>query len=161
MNDAIHVTRDGVYHTSAGGIVVYTNDTSPVVALLQWKEKNRWTFPKGHVKTSETAQEAARREVCEELGIAHCPLPIKKIGTEHSVFTLPKDTRVHSKQTHLYLFVLNKKYRLTPNKAEHFIRARWVALDRAELLIKPSPFVKNSYVQIGKRIIKKISLNIY
>lgn len=155
MSDRIHTTRTGVYHASAGGIVVCANGEPPVMALLRWKEKNGWTYPKGHIKTRETAREAARREVCEELGITRCPLPTKKMGVEHSVFTLPNDERTHRKQTHLYLFLLDKKRRLAPNKTEHFIDARWVTLKQVERMMKPSPFVTSRCLQIGNRMVKK------
>ena len=56
-NDIVYVTNNRVYHKSAGGIVLYINDKSPLTALLQWKEKNGWTFPKGHVKTKETIKQ--------------------------------------------------------------------------------------------------------
>ena len=106
--DVIHMSRNRVYHKSSGGIVLYANDDPAIMALLQWKEKKGWTFPKGHIKTKETAKHAAQREVREELGIAYCPLPIKKLGVEHIVFKLPEDNRIHYKQTHIYVFLLDR-----------------------------------------------------
>jgi len=153
-NDIVYATGNHVYHKSAGGIVLFMNNKSLFIALLRWKEKNGWTFPKGHVKTKETIKQAAQREVQEELGVINCPPPIKKLGVEHIIFKLPRDNRIHYKQTHIYLFLLDKKYQLIPNKAEHFISAKWLSLDKIEGMIKPSPFVKHRYLKIKNRAIQ-------
>lgn len=153
--DVINIVHNHVYHKSAGGIVLHVKGNSIVTALLQWKEKKGWTFPKGHIKTKETIKHAAQREVKEELGITHCPRPIKKLGTEHIIFTLPKDRRIHHKQTHIYIFILNKKYQLTPNKTEHFIDAQWLTLNQAKRMMRQSSFVTTRYIKIRNNIIKK------
>lgn len=52
---------------SAGGIIL--EDRSVLLILVQnLKGDKIWTFPKGHLETGETAEQAAVREVAEETG---------------------------------------------------------------------------------------------
>ena len=50
---------------SAGGIVI--NNNGEIVLVKQGDVS--WSFPKGHLEKSETALEAAKREILEETGI--------------------------------------------------------------------------------------------
>lgn len=60
---------------SAGAIVVRFEKGTPYYLLLQSLSnakdgKDFWYFPKGHIEQGETEEEAARREIGEETGIA-------------------------------------------------------------------------------------------
>ena len=50
---------------AAGGVV-----TDPAGRVLMMQRRGRWDLPKGHREAGETDMECARREVCEECGIA-------------------------------------------------------------------------------------------
>ena len=55
----------------AAGIIPFRLDKGkPVYLLLQHRDGNHWSFPKGRVEKGETLQEAAMREFREETGIA-------------------------------------------------------------------------------------------
>jgi 8-oxo-dGTP pyrophosphatase MutT (NUDIX family) len=55
--------------TSAGGVVVRRTGGVPHYLLIHDGHRN-WGFPKGHVDPGEGPEEAARREVREETGLA-------------------------------------------------------------------------------------------
>ena len=56
--------------THAGGVVV--RDDGPVRRFLlvtARRQPGQWVFPKGHIETGETVEQAAVREVVEEAGV--------------------------------------------------------------------------------------------
>lgn len=58
-----------VREPTAGGIVFRRNKQNEVEILLIQDAKDRWTIPKGHIEEGETAQQTARREIGEEVGL--------------------------------------------------------------------------------------------
>lgn len=57
-----------VREATAGGIV-YRHGKEGIEILLIQDIKDRWTIPKGHIEEGETAQQTARREIGEEVGL--------------------------------------------------------------------------------------------
>ena len=61
------------YKTSCGGIVYRKTSQGHIeVLLLEWRNKrgfSKYVLPKGHMEETETAQETALREICEETGL--------------------------------------------------------------------------------------------
>src|SRR6186713_295560 len=56
--------------THAGGVVLRGRGSELRVLLVTAKRQpNQWVFPKGHIETGETVEEAAIREVEEEAGV--------------------------------------------------------------------------------------------
>ena len=56
--------------THAGGVVVRGQGAELRVLLVTaTRQVNQWVFPKGHIETGETAEQAAVREVVEEAGV--------------------------------------------------------------------------------------------
>lgn len=59
-----------VREPTAGGIIFrHTTDGSDIEILLIQDTKGRWTIPKGHIEPGETAQQTAKREIGEEVGL--------------------------------------------------------------------------------------------
>lgn len=58
-----------IKHFSAGGIVVRKIDGQPHVLIVQHSGHKGWGFPKGHIEKGETPEQAAVREVEEEVGV--------------------------------------------------------------------------------------------
>ncbi len=59
-----------VREPTAGGIIFRrVKETSDIEILLIQDAKDRWTIPKGHIEPGETAQQTARREIGEEVGL--------------------------------------------------------------------------------------------
>ncbi len=61
---------------SAGGVVYRVERGACSVIMIQ-DRYGKWTFPKGHVEQNETLQDAARREIVEEVGIDGTKLEIR------------------------------------------------------------------------------------
>lgn len=55
----------------AAGVLFMTQQTEPRVLLLQRSDDSTWAFPGGGIEEGETVEEAARREVKEETGLAY------------------------------------------------------------------------------------------
>lgn len=59
-----------VREPTSGGIVFrVTKDGKDIEILLIQDSKGRWTIPKGHIESGETAKVTARREIEEETGL--------------------------------------------------------------------------------------------
>ena len=54
---------------SAGGIIVKSEKGGPKVLVTQHSKHKGWDFPKGHLETGESSEQAALREVEEETGV--------------------------------------------------------------------------------------------
>ena len=57
------------FEFSAGGIVYKTKANQTMILLAQHSGHYGWVFPKGHLDTGETKEQAALREVLEETGV--------------------------------------------------------------------------------------------
>lgn len=58
-----------VREPTAGGVVWRRNSKGQVEILLIQDAKDRWTIPKGHIESGETAKQTAEREIREETGL--------------------------------------------------------------------------------------------
>jgi GrpB-like predicted nucleotidyltransferase (UPF0157 family)/8-oxo-dGTP pyrophosphatase MutT (NUDIX family) len=82
IGEAVHfveqfykTTVEAIFHKSAGMIVYrFMNDEPEYLVLFQHRSRT-WSFPKGHMNAFETEEQAARREVWEEIGLDLTPLP--------------------------------------------------------------------------------------
>lgn len=121
-----------VRHHSAGGFVFYESPKNKTlyVALVK-KPDGRFFIPKGHIKKRETPEQAATREIMEELSLKRPPNLIAKIGKIEYVFTLSSEKRKHHKEVDLYLFKVDQKLLLKPLKKENFVEARWIKYEEA------------------------------
>ena len=58
-----------VREPTSGGVVWRRNNRGGLEILLIQDAKDRWTIPKGHIESGETAKETAEREIREETGL--------------------------------------------------------------------------------------------
>lgn len=72
------------------------------VLLLHHKQRNKWLQPGGHIELNEDPEEALRRELKEEVGLALSDFIVvqrrdlrPKFDTQHKVLALPFDINVH------------------------------------------------------------------
>lgn len=126
---------------SAGGIV-YTKSPRGIFFAMLKDSYGKWTFPKGHVKRGEKYEEAAAREVEEELGVGNLTLkiPLGHIDIWFRDRFVFKGKLIH-KYIHYYLFEVKDHVRLErPKIIEGGERIQAVAWVEAKEAIKRSNY---------------------
>ena len=111
--------------TSSGGIIYKKQKHEIKVALCARGKGKIWCLPKGLINKNEKSEEAAKREVKEETGLAG--KLIDKIGDIDYWFIF-KGTKIH-KVVHFYLF----KY-LSGSTADHDFEVdnvKWLSINEA------------------------------
>jgi 8-oxo-dGTP pyrophosphatase MutT (NUDIX family)/glycosyltransferase involved in cell wall biosynthesis len=131
-NDQIEYSSTGIKHESAGGFVFFEDSKTHelFVALLR-KTDGHYLIPKGHIKKGEEAQNAAIREVKEELTLKETPEIVSFLRIDSYTFTLNGSDVTHYKNVHLYVFRLNEKVDIKPNFDEGFDAAEWIPFKEA------------------------------
>jgi 8-oxo-dGTP diphosphatase len=81
----------------AGGIVACSQDGDVKILMLYRAKHDDWSFPKGHVESGESNEEAAIREVFEETGL-QCKIVMNLPSLEYTNF---REERVS-----LFLFLM-------------------------------------------------------
>lgn len=109
---------------SAGGIVL--GDSGTIVLVAQ-QGQTLWGFPKGHVESGETDEEAARREIEEETGLTDLEY-LDDLGSYERYCINADGTYDESehKEIHLFLFAAPPHAVLAPKEASE--EAKWVSL---------------------------------
>lgn len=131
-NDQIEYSPKGIKHESAGGFVFFEDDRTHelFVALLR-KADGHYLIPKGHIRKNEAPENAAIREIKEELSLKETPEIIFFLGIDSYTFNLDDSGITHHKNVHLYAFRLNKKVEIQPNIDEGFEAAEWINFEEA------------------------------
>lgn len=116
--------------TSAGGVIVCAVDRTWYVLLLRDMNAT-WTFPKGLIELGESPQEAAVREIGEEVGIGDLTLlaPLSPIRYTY------KRNGIVSKTVYYFLFQAKTRIQPIVQKEEGIQEAKWVAIDEAMNII--------------------------
>ena len=115
---------------SAGGIVLAKTQSIWHVLLIQDMNKSL-TFPKGLIEPNETPQEAAEREISEEIGLTNLTY-VSTLGTIQYRY---RRNGLIRKTVHYFLFQSDTQAPLKPQREEGISEARWVLLEEAETLI--------------------------
>lgn len=115
---------------SAGGVVVYTGRQGWRMLIMKDKSGN-WTFPKGRIEPGETPQEAAEREIAEEVGVKKLEMVAPLTPVSYWYFR-----EGNIKKTVQY-FVFRSKLiqKLDVQTEEGISEARWVSFDDASKMI--------------------------
>ncbi len=116
---------------SAGGVVVRKEGDKYVVALERdtaLEKSDYWFIPKGHLDSGETLEEAARREISEEVGI---------LELEYECFLMKSERKsfVGDEWKNMYYFLyITKQIELKPKllSGERHHEAKWVDLFQKE-----------------------------
>lgn len=111
---------------SSGGIVAKKTDSGLKILLIK-DGYGRWTWPKGNIEKGETSQNAAIREIREEVGLKNIRL-IDKIDSIKYFYRLKG--KLIFKTVYLYLFEAEGNENLKVLKAE-INDAKWLAPDEA------------------------------
>lgn len=110
-----------IYSRSAGGIVLGDGGT---VAMVRGAHSRSWLFPKGHVESGESDEEAARREIAEETGLTDLEY-LDDLG-EYARMRVAFDANdeEEEKTFRMFLFSAQPGAKLTP--ASEIPDAEWV-----------------------------------
>lgn len=117
---------------SAGGVVV--NAAGEILLVNQ--NEDSWSFPKGHLESSEEPLEAARREIYEESGLIDLAF-IKSLGSykRSRIGRGGKgEDKTALKTIHMFLFSTENDLPLRPRDPAN-PEARWVHPDEAAKLL--------------------------
>lgn len=114
-----------IQEESAGGIIVYQGKV-----LVARNRFGNWVFPKGHLEGNETAEEAAIREVMEEVGLkAEIQEPLGKTQYQFS-----SSGKMHAKTVHwFWMRVQNPLYTL--NRREGFVEAVFAPVEEVQAML--------------------------
>ncbi len=107
---------------SAGGILLTQVEGIAHVALLKRHDSDAWVIPKGHVLPGETAQDAAAREIAEELQLETDTFSIARLVDTYEEFEAARKFG-ESKAVHVFLAECIAPHRVSPS-SEH-AEARW------------------------------------
>ena len=111
---------------TAGGVVYRITKNGKLQVMLYQDQRDRWTIPKGHVEEGETAQQAAIREIGEEVGLFGV-VPICWLGKIN--FRYRRENKLVLMTMQVYLFRVGKND--TPKKEDWMQSARWFNFDDA------------------------------
>jgi 8-oxo-dGTP pyrophosphatase MutT (NUDIX family) len=115
---------------SAGGVVLRRVDGVPQYLLIRDPYRN-WGFPKGHLESGETPEDAAKREVAEETGVrVHCVRATLDCIDWHFRF---RGRLVH-KTCHFFLME-TEDGETQPQRAEGITACRWAPYEEALRLL--------------------------
>ncbi|MDD7385174.1 MAG: NUDIX hydrolase [Actinomycetaceae bacterium] len=120
-----------VNETSAGGVIISVQNGQPFAAIIARHNRGgrlEWCLPKGHLEGTETAEQAAVREVSEETGIfGRVLLHLDTIDYWFS----GRDHRVHKVVHHFLLEALSGTLTVENDPDHEAEDVEWVRLDLA------------------------------
>lgn len=145
--------RDGVvWHESAGGFVFSGKQDGLYLALIR-KTDGLLYLPKGHLHLDETPEQAALREIREELALEELPECLGKIGTSRHSFTKTGDDRPQSKLVHLFVYRLPYRVELKAEPKPSVAGVEWVRYENAIMTLAREqehlPTARKLYFQAG------------
>jgi 8-oxo-dGTP pyrophosphatase MutT (NUDIX family) len=101
------------------GAIIQSRATSRI-CLVQGKRSGKWSFPKGHLKDTEenveeeSPFECVSREVGEEIGIDHLPMPVRGLALKVGYY---------------YMFEIPNEWPLSPRDTNEIEQAGWFTID--------------------------------
>jgi 8-oxo-dGTP pyrophosphatase MutT (NUDIX family) len=115
---------DGVPESiAAGGIVARRDGARILIALAQERILDDYVLPKGHVDPGETIEQAAAREIEEEVGISDLTL-VESLGTKERL----SYDKTEWKTTHYFLYT-TEQIEATPTDGDQHDAMAWFPLD--------------------------------
>lgn len=154
-DDQVNFNQKVVTHIAAGGFVFCKDAKKLFVALIK-DHHNRIVIPKGHLKKKEKPEEAAQREIIEELGLKQTPELLFFIDKVQYRFTLPSDNRLHVKDLYIYAFWLDSMEKLEPQLDEGISEATWFPIEGAQQIIQyNAEFLARAIKQVKELQVKQ------
>lgn len=125
------MTRDQAKKEHSAGGVVFRMDAGQPLYLLIRDSYQNWGFPKGHIERGEQPDEAARREVCEETGLAG--LVIRGAIDTIDWFFRFRGQLIH--KSCQFFLMESLEATTSPQHNEGITACRWIAFEEAESLV--------------------------
>jgi len=116
---------------SAGGVICKPSPSGPLVALVM-DSYGIWTFPKGKMERGESAEQAAMREIGEEIGLTGLR-PVAVVG--ESKYRFLAEGRLVRKRVTWLLFAAPPEAVIHPQEAERIYDGGWFRPDTALRLL--------------------------
>ena len=117
--------------TAAGGVVARVDAGRILLAFAVEQEFDGYVLPKGHVDPGESVEEAARREIAEEVGVTD----LRLIGPLGALDRLSYD-KAEWKRTHYFLFA-TRQVQATPTDTQAHQEMAWFPLDELPPIFWP------------------------
>lgn len=132
--DVIRYSRNLITHEAAGGYVFFQTTEGKIYVALLKNSNDEYFLPKGHLQEGETPEDAAKREIIEELALQVPLIPLGKVGIAKYHFQLSNDKRSHYKIVHLFAFKINQFIPIKPDD-NSYETALWIPIEQAYKLI--------------------------
>lgn len=116
---------------SAGGVVLRGQGREMRVALM-YSRFHTWVLPKGGVEPGERPEQAAVRELEEEVGLRGLTLVGELGETEHE---FEREGERHRKRVRWFLFLAPEGAEIRPNPAQGALDAGWFTRRQALRLL--------------------------
>lgn len=137
-----------IHEHSAGSIIYRVNDGKIEFLIVESCMHHTWGFPKGHLEPGETEEEAAKREVAEEVGL-HPDFDFNF----RCEMTYPTEEGT-VKKVGFFLSENNPTQHVVDQK-EEILNSKWIDLQEAEsylpkerglykMLVKAEKFIKQN-----------------
>jgi len=110
-------------HVSAGGVVARLEGERIYIAFTTERDLDEYVLPKGHVDEGESLEQAARREIEEETGLADLTL-LHELGVKARL----NFDKTSWKETHYFLFYTEQTHG-TPTDSHNHDALIWLPLD--------------------------------
>jgi 8-oxo-dGTP pyrophosphatase MutT (NUDIX family) len=135
---------------SAGGVVVAGEEPELRVAVMR-SRYGTWVFPKGGLRPGEVPEEAARREVGEEIGLRKVRLLAPLGWTEHE---FDRDGQRLRKRVDWFLLEADAGAELAADPAENSLDCGWLTPEQALALLTHADqrrLLRRALAAIGRR----------
>ncbi len=124
IDDSYYARPAGVPSSiAASGVVARVEDGRILVAAAYERDHDSPVLPKGHVEPGEDIEEAARREIGEEVGLSDLML-LEKLDTLERLDFAKTEWKI----THYYLY-LTRQVEATPSDVDGHTTMAWVPID--------------------------------
>jgi len=148
-NDVVELWENfkGIFREvpAAGGLVL--NENQEVLMIFR---RGKWDLPKGKLEKDEKIKDCAVREVEEECGLKDVKRG-KKICTTHHIYSLNDKPSI--KPSYWFLMTVKGRPKLTPQKEEGIVKAKWIPLNKVnELLPEAFPSIKEVFKAYRKLV---------
>src|ERR1041385_2060260 len=114
--------------------------------LVKTKGRHGWTFPKGHIETSETPDRAAEREALEEAGVRGHVDPVPLV-----TYRYPSKKQASDGQVEVIAYLMEVDPKTSGAAHEWFRKPSW--FDPADAVARLSENREPAFVEEHRRVV--------